>query len=95
MNLHFAGAVTSLAWSPNGQVLAAASLDAPGFVVFDISLGVNTPLQAGVHAFRGSARGRLAFQVSCSFSCVVWEVLLLVTSPKLWGFPFQELLPNN
>ncbi len=44
-----AGAVTTLAWSPDGQFLAAASLDAPGFVVFDISLGTGTPLQAGVH----------------------------------------------
>lgn len=48
MVAYSAGAVTSLAWSPDGQYLAAASLDAPGFMVFDISLGTSTRLQAGV-----------------------------------------------
>lgn len=42
-----AGPVTSLAWSPNGQLLAASSQDAPGFVIVDVTTGIQTSVQAG------------------------------------------------
>ncbi len=45
------GSVTALAWSPTGQLLAAASRDAPGFTVFDVSMGLGTPVQAGAQAW--------------------------------------------
>ena len=90
MNLHFAGAVTSLAWSPNGQVLAAASLDAPGFVVFDISLGVGTPLQAGVHAFRGRpSRCHVSFHVWCGKCSCSLRV------PSFGVFLFKSCCPTT
>ena len=49
----WAGPVAALAWSPNGQLLAAASQDAPGFMVFDVSLGLGTPVQAGERRWPG------------------------------------------
>ncbi len=42
-----AGVVTALAWSPDGQLLAASSQDAPGFVIFDVTTGEQTSVQAG------------------------------------------------
>ncbi|BDA41088.1 Aladin [Coccomyxa sp. Obi] len=44
------GVVTALAWSPDGQLLAASSQDAPGFVIFDVTTGEQTSVQAGLAA---------------------------------------------
>lgn len=46
--------MTALAWSPDGQLLAVASQDAPGFVLYDVSLGIGTPIQAGKSPFMNS-----------------------------------------
>ncbi|KAK9916706.1 hypothetical protein WJX75_006010 [Coccomyxa subellipsoidea] len=44
------GPVTALAWSPNGQLLAASSQDASGFVIVDVTTGMQTSVQAGLAA---------------------------------------------
>ena len=42
-----AGPVISLAWHPNGSLLAAAVRNTPGFTIFDVSSGHSTPVAAG------------------------------------------------
>ena len=42
-----AGPVISLAWHPNGSLLAAAVRNTPGFTLFDVSSGLSTPVAAG------------------------------------------------
>ena len=85
-----AGAVTTLAWSPDGHFLAAASLDAPGFVVFDISLGTSTPLQAGAHALLVAcmwciSHVRVSPALTCAHS-MHWAITLHVKQEKEYAY---------
>ncbi|EIE26352.1 hypothetical protein COCSUDRAFT_39467 [Coccomyxa subellipsoidea C-169] len=70
------GSVTTLAWSPNGQLLAAASQDAPGFVIFDVTMGTQTAVQAGLAAvslLEWSPDGCYLLAGSADGSFRIWE----------------------
>ncbi|GFR50666.1 hypothetical protein Agub_g12916, partial [Astrephomene gubernaculifera] len=43
--------VSSLSWSPDGQLLAAASPDQAGLQVWEVASGIPTPVSAGPAAF--------------------------------------------
>ena len=59
------GRVTALSWSPDGQLLAAAAEDTPGFMVWDVTLGRGTLLRSGAPCTQGQPLWLLLMHSHC------------------------------
>ncbi|CAK0756530.1 hypothetical protein CVIRNUC_002463 [Coccomyxa viridis] len=71
-----AGPVISLAWHPNGSLLAAAVRNTPGFTMFDVSSGLSTPVAAGLtpaSLLSWSPNGEYVLEGSIDGSFRIWE----------------------
>ncbi|KAK9841751.1 hypothetical protein WJX81_000774 [Elliptochloris bilobata] len=70
------GRVTALSWSPDGQLLAAAAEGMPGFMLWDVTLGMGTLLRsglAGVALLRWSPDGAYLLAGSTGAGFRLWE----------------------
>ncbi|XP_041998496.1 aladin-like [Salvia splendens] len=76
--------ITALSWSPDGRYLASASYESSSFTIWDVSLGLGTPIRrglGGISLLKWSPSGDYFFSAKFDGTFYLWETNTWTSEP--------------